>query len=153
MSPKPVLFCAALLCLPAAARCDDDENGVRVTVVGILATDKNDTINPKLEGIAKEVRKLDPKLTGFEIAKMTCKVLTVGGKDDFDLGNDQTLHIVVERKGDEEGRYQLKITPPRMGDITYATTCGKYFPVMTPFRTKDGELLIVGVRIQPCPAK
>jgi hypothetical protein len=126
---------------------------VRVSVVAILATDQNDKIDPKLECIAKEVQKLYPKLTGFQIAKMSCKSLALGGKDDFDLGGDQTLHVAVEQKGDEEGRYQLKITPPRMGDITYTTTCGKFFPVMTPFRTKDNELLIVGVRIQPCPGK
>ena len=152
MSPIPFAFVAALLCLPAAASGGDDDN-VRISVVAILATDQNDKIDPKLEGVAREVQKLDPKLTGFRVAKTTCKSLPVGGKDDFDLGGDQTMHVAVEQKGDEEGRFQMKITPPQMGDITYTTTCGKFFPVMTPFRNKNNELLIVAVRIQPCAGK
>ena len=151
MSPMSAAFVALSLGLPAAASSDDAK--VRVSVVAILATDQNDHIDPKLESIAREVQKLDPKLTGFRIAKTTCKAVAVGGQDAFDLGGDQALHVAVEQKGDEEGRFQLKITPPLMGDITYTTTCGKFFPVITPFRTKDGELLIVAVRIQPCAGK
>ena len=152
MSPMSAAFVAVFFCLPAAAPGGDDGD-VRVSVVAVLATDQNDKIDPKLECIAKEVRKIDPKWTGFRIAKMTCKSLPLGGKGDFDLGGDQTLRVAVEQKGDEEGRFQMKITPPRMGDITYTTTCGKFFPVVTPFRNKDNELLIVAVRIQPCAGK
>ena len=150
MSPAPLALVAALFSPHAAPPADD---GVRVSVVAILATDQNDKIDPKLDGIAKEVQKLDPKLTGFRMAKTTCKTLPVGGKDDFDLGGDQALAVAVQQKGDEEGRYQMKITPPQMGDITYTTTCGKFFPVITPFRTKNNELLIIAVRIQSCPGK
>ena len=53
----------------------------------------------------------------------------MGGKDDFELCGDQCLHVVVEKKGDEDGRIQMKITPPRMGDITYTTTCGNSSPL------------------------
>jgi hypothetical protein len=158
MSPTQSAFlcralCAAVLVgLPLGAAVAGDDN-VRVSVVAVLATEKNDKIDPKLECMAKEVQKHDPKLTGFRIAKMTTKSLAMGGKDDFDLCAEQCLHVVVEKKSDEEGRFQMKITPPRMGDITYTTTCGKFFPVMTPFRNKDDELLIIGVRIQPCDGK
>ena len=79
----------------------------------------------------------------------TSKSLPVGGKDDFDLGGDQALHVAVEQKGDKDDRYQMKITPPQMGDITYTTTCGKFFPIITPFRNKNNELLIIAVCIQP----
>lgn len=152
MSPMSAAFLSVFLCLPAAAP-DRDGGGVRVSVVAVLATDQNDKIDPKLECIAREVRKLDPKWTGFRIAKMTCKSLPLGGKDEFDLGGGQTLRVAVEQKSDEEGRFQMKITPPRMGDITYTTTCGKFFPVVTPFRDKDNELLIIAVRIQTCAGK
>ena len=101
------------------------DDNIRVSVVAILATDKNDEIDPKLEGVAKEVQKHDPKLTGFRIAKMTTKSLPMGGKDDFELCGDQCLHVVVEKKGDEEGRIQLKITPPRgICDVTTSSASG-----------------------------
>jgi hypothetical protein len=158
MSPTPSFLRRALcafvvLGLPLAAAVAGDGDNIRVSVLAILATDKNDKIDPKLECIVKEVQKHDAKLTGFRIANMTTKSLPIGGKDDFDLCGDQFLHVAVEKKGAEEGRIQMKITPPQMGDITYTTTCGKYFPVMTPYRNKDGELLIIGVRIQPCSGK
>jgi hypothetical protein len=143
----------AFLGLPLAAVVAADDGAVRVSVVAIFATEKNDKIDPKLESVAKEVQKHDPKLTGFRVGKITTKSLSLGGKDDFELCGDQCLHVVLEKKGDEEGRYQMKITPPRMGDVTYTTTCGKFLPVMTPFRNKDDELLIIAVRIQPCDDK
>ena len=108
--------------------------------MAILATDQNDKIDPKLEAIAKEIQKTEPKLTGFHIAVMTKKTIAVGGKDDFDLGSDQSLRVAVQQKSDKEDRYQLKITPPQMGDITYqATGCGKFLPIITPVRTKNNE--------------
>ena len=162
MSPTPpALFrrfalAAALFLLPLAApvpaACDGD--GVAVSVVAILATDQNDKIDPKLEAIAKEIQKTEPKLTGFHIAVMTKKTIEVGGKDDFDLGSDQALRVAVQQKSDKEDRYQLKITPPQMGDITYqATGCGKFLPIITPVRTKNNEWLIIGVCVQPCGGK
>lgn len=159
MSPTPfaclrrALFVVAIAAAPLGAVVAADGDNIRVSVVAILATDKNDKIDPKLECMAKEVQKHDPKLTGFRIGKMTTKSLSIGSKDDFALCGEQCLHVTVEKKGDEEGRIQMKITPPQMGDITYTTTCGKFFPVITPFRNKDGELLIIGVRIQPCDGK
>ncbi len=156
MSPlvsRRAVLTAIVLGVPLAVFAAADDHSVRVSVVAILATDKNDKIDPKLEGVAKEVQKHDPKLTGFRISKMTTKALTIGGKEDFELCGEECLHVVVEKKGDEVGRFQMKITPPRMGDVTYTTTCGKFFPVMTPYRNKDGELLIIGVRIQPCDDK
>jgi hypothetical protein len=157
MSPTPAFLrralCAvALTGLSLGVAIAGDDN-LRVSVVAVLATDKNDKIDPKLECLAKEVQKNDPKLTGFRIGKMTTKSLALGGKDDFDLCGEQCLHVVLEKKGDEEGRFKMKITPPRMGEITYTTTCGKFLPVVTPFRNKDEELLIIGVRILPCDGK
>jgi hypothetical protein len=159
MSPMPTVLrrqavlAVALLMLPfAVARAGDD--GVSVSVVAVLATDQNDKIDPKLECIAKEIQKTDPTLTGFRIVKRLEKKIAVGAKDDFDLGNDQTLRVVVQQKSDKDGRYQLKVTPPQMGDVTYLTTCcGKFLPILTPVRNKNNELLIIGVGVQPCPDK
>jgi hypothetical protein len=146
---------AVALLLPAAAARACEGDGVSVAVVAILATDQNTTIDRGLEGIAKEVQKDHPKLTGFRFAGSPIKkTIAVGGKDDFDLGNDQSLHVMVQEKSDKDDRYQLKITPPQMGDITYLTTCcGKYLPVMTAVKNKNNELLIVGVGVKPCTGK
>src|SRR5258708_4516496 len=100
-------FLIAALAAPAHAPCDDD--GVTISVVAILATEENNKIDPKLEAIAKEIQKTDPKLTGFRIATTTKKTIAVGGKDDFDLGADQALHVVVQQKSDKDDRCQLKI--------------------------------------------
>jgi len=155
-SPRCAAFTVALVLLPAAAAaptaCDDE--GISVSVVAILATDQNDKVDPKLESIAKEIQKTDPNLKGFRIAVMTKKNIAVGGKDDFDLGGDQSLRVFVQQKLDKEDRYQIKITPPKMGDITYqATCCGRFLPVITPVRNKDGELLIIGVSVQAAGGK
>ncbi len=159
MSPTPSAFlrrafwAVVFVGLPFAEVVAGDGDNLRVSVLVILATDKNDKIDPKIECIVKEVQKHDSKLTGFRIANLTTKSLPIGGKEDFNLCTEQCLHVIVEKKGDDEGRFQMKITPPHMGEITYTTTCGKYFPVMTAYRNKDGELLIIGVRIQPCDGR
>src|ERR1700722_7323643 len=111
MSPTPSAFlrrafCAVVLVgLPLATVVADDGDPIRVSVLAILATDKNDKIDPKLECIVKEVQKHDPKLTGFRIANMTTKSLPIGGKDDFELCAQQCLHVAAEKKGAEEGRF------------------------------------------------
>jgi hypothetical protein len=37
-----------------------------------------------------------------------------------------------------------------VGEITYSTICGKCFPIVTRFQTKDRERLIVAVMVRPC---
>jgi hypothetical protein len=153
VSPRWIAFAAILLLAPLAA-CKAGDDDVSVSVVAILATDQNDKIDPKLEGIAREIQKTDPTLTGFRIVKKTEKSMAVGARDDFDLGDEQTLRVVVQKKSDKDGRYQLKITPPQMGDVTYLTTCcGKFLPILTPVRNKNNEQLIIGVGVQPCADK
>jgi hypothetical protein len=142
----------ALGAAPLAAASGGDEK-VTVTVVAVLASDQSDKIDPKLDLLAKEVQKVEPKLTGFRLAKSTCKPLAVGQSDDFALVADQTASVKVERGADPDDRVQLKVTPPQMGEITYETACGKFFPVITPYRTPAGEVLIIAVRVQPCRGK
>ncbi len=157
MSPHalPRWTAAALaVCLLAARAPTGCDDGVCVSVVAILATDQNDKIDPKLEAIAKEIQKTEPKLTGFQIAVTSRKTIAVGGKDDFDLGNDQSLRVEVQQKLDKEDRYQIKLTPPKMGDITcHAACCGRFLPIITPVRTKNDEWLIIGVSLQPAGGK
>lgn len=123
---------------------------VRISVVVILASEKGDKIDKKLEGIAKEVQKSYPKLTNFELAKLSCKSLEVGKLDQFDLIEDQTMDATILKAADKMDRVCLKVAPPGMGELTYATPCGKFLPIMTEYRTKKNQLLLIAVRVQPC---
>ena len=71
----------ALPALSAREKCGDKKK-VRVSVVVILATERDGKVHPKLKCIAEEVKKLHPKLTGFRLVQMSCQSLPVGGKDD-----------------------------------------------------------------------
>jgi hypothetical protein len=126
--------------------------GVKVTVVAILATEDNTKVDPRLSCIAKLVQtKLDSKLTGFRLASMSYKTVKVGASERFDLVGDQSVTVTVERGADKDNRIQVKVTPPLMGDVTYDTVCGKYLPVITRYRTeKSNELLLFAIRVQPC---
>ena len=99
------------------------------------------------------MQKEHAKLTGFRIATMTKRSLRVGDKETFDLVGDQKAVITVKRAADEKNRVEVKIAPPQMGEITYDTCCGKFLPIVTPFRTKNKELLILAVRVQRCREK
>lgn len=128
------------------------EDPVRVTVVVVLATSDNTVVDPKLADLAKEVQKRDPKLTGFKLVTTDGKSIPVGESHTFDLVDKQELKVKVEKPKDADGRISMTIKPPGLENITYGCTCDKYFPVVTPHRTKDGEVLIVAVMAKPCAA-
>ncbi len=144
---------ALLLLLVATSLLWSSEPGIKISVVAILASDRGNKIDPQLKNIAEEVqRRIDPKLTSFRLEKMCSKSVPIGGQDKFCLGHDQEALIAIDSK-DDDGRIQLRVTPPLMGEITYQTTCGKYLPMITRFRTKKNELLLLAVCVQPCPGK
>jgi hypothetical protein len=124
---------------------------VRVTVVVIVATESDDKVDPKLKCIAHEVRKKYPKLTGFRLAKMSCRSLPVGKKEAVRLLAREVVHITALRGAGEDGCIRLKITPPKMGEITYETACAHGFlPIVTPCKVKGKGRIIFAVRVQPC---
>jgi hypothetical protein len=156
------LLFGLFLLAPAGMHSQDQDNAprsgsgnVRVSVVAILATDRDAPVDPRLDCVAKEVRRVHPdlKLKGFRLAKMTCKSVPVGKADCFELVIDQHAAVTVLKSADKDNRVQLKITPPTLGEITYTTCCGKFFPILTRYQTKNGEWLIVAVRVQPCNGK
>jgi hypothetical protein len=126
------------------------EEPVRVTVVVVLATDQNTTIDPKLVDLAREVQKRDETLTGFRIKAAEAKSIPIGDGYTFELLDKEILRVRVERSRDADGRINLTIKPPGLEKITYHCTCGKYFPVVTPYQTKGGEVLIIAVMAKPC---
>jgi hypothetical protein len=126
------------------------EDPVRVTVVVVLATDQNTTVDPKLVDLAKEVQKRDETLTGFKIKAAEAKSIPIGDGYTFELLDKEVLRVRVERSRDADGRINLTIKPPGLEKITYHCTCGKFFPVVTPYQTKGGEVLIIAVMAKPC---
>ena len=126
---------------------------VRVTVVIVLATSENDVVDPKLKDLAKEVRKRDPRLTGFKLVATDSRSVRVGGEVTIPLTDKQVLGVKVEKQKDAHGRISLTLDPPGMDPVTYACACDKFFPVVTPHRTKKDEVLIVAVMAKPCTLK
>jgi len=145
-----ILILLGCLAGPNGAKAEEK---IHVTVVAILATDQNKKVEPRLECLAKEVQKTDPKLTGFRWAKCSCQKLEVGKKLEFRLVEDQVAAVVVKHGCDKEDRVGLTVKAPLVGEIAYSCACGKFFPIMTRYQTKDKERLIIAIRVQPCPCK
>lgn len=137
----------ASACLLVAASAGTAEE-TRVCVVAILATDRNTTVDEKIQCIAKEVQKKEPTLTGFRLATTNCKPLTAGVKEPFPLIEGELASVVVQAKCKDD-RVRLTVKPPLMGEITYSTTCGKYFPIVTRYHTRARERLIIAVMVKP----
>jgi hypothetical protein len=139
--------------LAAGPTRGEEKETVQVSVLAILATEHNDRIDPKLTCIAKEVRRTHDKLTGFQVVRMTRRSLALGTRETFELVEDQKVAVAVQHGADEKNRVEVRIAPPRMGEITYDTCCGKFLPIVTPYRTENKDLLIIAVRVQPCHVK
>lgn len=133
--------------------CHGDDKPVSVTVVIVLATDQNKTVDPKLKELAKEVQKRDPKLTGYKLVATECKSIPVGATTTINLTDKQVLKVTVNQSKDENGRITLTLNPPGMDAVNYACACDKFFPVVTPHRTKSGQQLIIAVMAKPCQKK
>jgi hypothetical protein len=127
-----------------------DEKQVQVTVIAILATEDNDKVDPRLACIATEVQKKEPKLTGFRLAQTSNESVAVGKVTKFMLVDKEVAEVAVRHGANKDNRVSLKIKPPQMGEITYTSTCGKFFPIVTRYHTKDNERLIIAVMVRPC---
>jgi len=164
MSPGAVRhLCASLIILTLVAAgplaseerkgAQEEKETVQVSVIAILATKRNNDIDPKLACIAREVRKTHKELTGFQLATTSRKPLTIGVREMFEVVGDQKVAVTVKESADEKNRVQVKVGPPQMGEITYDTCCGKFLPIVTPVPMKNKDLLIIAVRVQPCHHK
>jgi hypothetical protein len=136
----------------AAPACpvDDPDDDVKVSVAAILATDRDKKVDPKLECLAHEVQKVHSNLTGFRIARATCKELEVGVPSEFTLIDGLRALVTVEHGADKNNRVSLTVRPPQMGEIAYRTACGKYFPILTRYETKDGDRLLIAIMVRSC---
>jgi hypothetical protein len=145
-----ILFVLIFLPSLAGALCGEEKDSVDVAVIAILASERSDKIDPRLACIAKQIREKNKELTGFQIATISRKPLVIGTQEKFDLVGEQNVAVTVLKGADDKNCVQLKIAPPRMGEITYDTCCGKFMPLFTKYRTKNNELLIIAVSVRTC---
>lgn len=131
----------------ATVRADGE---VRLTVVAILATDQNDKVDPRLKCVAEQVRKVEPKLTGFQIGKITCIPVEVGKSCKVSLVEKAVAEVTVQHGADKENRVRLELKAPKMGELVYTSCCGKFFPVVTRYQTQNKERLIIALMVKPC---
>jgi hypothetical protein len=143
-----VLALAGSLGLPLRAFAEEE---VDVCVVSILASETSQKVDRKLECLAKEVRKREPKLTGFRVAYTACNSLAIGASYKFPLLEDQVAPVEIYHAPNQKNRVSLKIKAPGVGEISYDCACGKYFPIVTHYQTKDKERLIIAVMCKSCP--
>ncbi len=123
---------------------------VTVSVVAILGHNRDEKVDPCLECIRKEVQKAVPQLTGFKVGKTHKRDLTVGVRETFEMVDDQVALLTLLQPGGKDTPIQIKLTPPQMGEVTYETTCGGFFTIITKYRTKNKDVLILAVRVKPC---
>ncbi len=128
-------------------------NTIKVSVVVILASSKDNKVEASLTALAQEVQQnIDPKLTSFRVASWTCEEVTPGVLRKLTLVEDQVLTVTLN-KGEKEGTACLKVKPPLVNEeIHLCAQCGKFLPIVTSYRTKDGDQLLVALRIHPCTA-
>jgi hypothetical protein len=130
------------------AEAKNEDKRFPVVVVSILATSRNKVVDPRLQCLADGVQKTEPKLTGFKVENISRQKLGFGQKYEFELIADQTLPVTLEKGMGKEKPLHMRVHPPGMGKIVYEIGCGKYVTVITPFKTKDEDRLIIAIRIQ-----
>src|SRR5262249_50800352 len=127
---------------------------VDIRVVAIVAHNRSDVVDPRLKKLAAEVRKTVPQLTGFEVARQSCKPVAVNGSETFELVDGQSATVTF-RRSPEKGNNQIELKLPQMdgelSEVTYSTTCNQFLPIITKYRTnKNHDVLIVAICVRPC---
>jgi len=126
---------------------------VQVVVLVVLASDKSTKVEDRVAAIAAEVSKKDPQMTGFRLFHTVNDNLPIGQLKSIELVEKATMDLVINEKTNDEGRMTMTVKPPKLDEITYACTCGKFFPIITNYYTADNERLIVAIMAKPCKKK
>jgi hypothetical protein len=126
---------------------------VKVTVVAILASTQSTEVDPALKCIAAEVRKKNPRFTGFKMGVTTRQSLKVGEQGTFELVDNQSVKVTILPGSDAHNWVKLRVIPPSLAEIEYQTICGKFFPMCTRYQTKQGQRLLFAICVQPCHGK
>jgi hypothetical protein len=136
---------ATLIAVPVQAFGQD----VRVTVVTIMANDREKFVDAKLNDFAREVQKHEPTLTCYRLGNTTSKEINLGQKEAIELvAGKASADVKLLRKDDSKKRVTIEVKPPLVGAITYETCYDKFFPIVTR-AVVDGERLIIAVMVKP----
>lgn len=143
-------YVAILVGASAGPGAIQEAKNVKVTVVCILAKECPPHVDPELIHIAKEIQKKRPDLKCFKIECQSCQSLPVDKKSIFKLCGQQKAVVLIKQAADKHNKVILEVKPPLGGEIEYETVCGKFLPIITRYETKNGERLILAIRVQPC---
>jgi hypothetical protein len=151
------VLASLVLVLPLAGRCaaaDPPEERVKVTVAAILANGSG-KVDDRLTCVARQVHELHPRLTGFQLGTTTTRTMALGSAETFRLADGQVATIAVKRCTERAGSFCLDIKSKALvGEMTYSSVCGKYFPLVTEYKTKkDGDQLIIAFMVESCAKK
>jgi hypothetical protein len=141
---------ACCLCWSLIGAAEGPAGPIRVTVVVILASSAAGPIDPALEELAREVRKREPKLRSFRLVATEAQSIPVGQQGLFALVEKQQVQVRIDTSQDPRGRVRLTVSAPGVEQLSYTCVCDKYFPVVTPYRTRNGETLIIAIMAKPC---
>lgn len=130
--------------------CHEEKDPVKVTLVVILASEKGNTIDKNLKAVALEVQKLHPHLKSFTLKSQEIKSLKPKEKVSMQCVDEKTVAMIIKHGADKDNRVSLAVKPPSMSQLEYQTVCGKFLPIVTPYKTKTGETLILAIRVEPC---
>jgi hypothetical protein len=127
-------------------------------VIAILASDRHQNIEPKLKPLADEIRKKEPTLTGWKIARQSKETLHLNQKQSFKLVDDISADVTVlareDKEKDKDKKIRMNVKAPHAGEITYSTIPDKFFPILTRYQTeKDKDRLVYAVMVKLLPAK
>jgi hypothetical protein len=118
--------------------------------VVVLASEKGNTVDKRLKALAPEVQKLHPKLKSFAFHSQEVKSHKPNERFSLECVEKQMVDMIVKHGADKDNKVTLAVKPPRMSQLEYQTVCGKFLPIVTPYKTKNGETLILAIRVQPC---
>jgi hypothetical protein len=154
MRPQAVfvpLFVSLLLAGDrSAAAPPAPEESVKVTVAVILANGDG-KVDGRLKCVAAEVSKMHPRLTGYHLGTTTTHSIPLDGSETFKLVDGQEATVKVKRCKDCPARYCLEIQSKALvGEMAYTSVCGKYFPLVTGYKTKDRDQLIIAFKVESC---
>jgi len=128
----------------------DAKDPVKVTLVVILASEEGTTIDKKLKALAQEVQKLHPNLKSFKFKSQEVKSLKPNEKMSLPCVDEESVEMTIKHGADKENRVSVHVKPPTMSPFEYQTVCGKFLPIVTRYKTKKNETLILAIRVEPC---
>jgi hypothetical protein len=148
------LALASFAGLALAGDWPDEKDPVKVTVVVVLASEKGDKIDKNLKMLATEVQKTHPHLKSFSCKTQMIRSLKPDEKTSLGCVDAEIVEMIVKHGADKDNRVSLHVKPPMMSAVEYQSVCGKYLPIVTPYKTKkNGDTLILAIKLEPCQKK